>query len=274
MRGLSISTAWDEAKAILVRDGKLLASVALALVALPTAVTGLLNPNGVTDSNAAIWSDIVIIVASLIALSGQLALIRLALGPSITVGGAIAHGIRRVPVYFLAVLIIVVALLVVAVPFALVLSAMGVPLGTASTSMPASPAIILITVLYLALACFVGVRMVMAAPAASAEPIGSIAVLERSWRLTAGHWWKLFGFLVAFFVGAVVLLLALGATLGVVVTMAMGPVAPMSASALVVALVQALANAVISTLFAVMLARIYAQLAGFDAQASVPSSGI
>ena len=42
------------------------------------------------------------VVASLIALAGQLALIRLALGPSVTVGAAIAHGVRRLPVYLLA----------------------------------------------------------------------------------------------------------------------------------------------------------------------------
>ena len=39
------------------------------------------------------------IVVVLDRLAGQLALIRLALGPSITVGGAIAHGVRRMPIY-------------------------------------------------------------------------------------------------------------------------------------------------------------------------------
>ena len=48
------------------------------------------------------------ILASLIAIAGQLALIRLALSPSITVGGAIGHGIHRLPIYFLAALIIIV----------------------------------------------------------------------------------------------------------------------------------------------------------------------
>jgi hypothetical protein len=49
----------------------------------------------------------------------------------------------------------------------------------------------------------------------------------------------------------------------------------MSASALLVALVEALANAAITGLFAVMLARIYAQLAGSgEPQAGVPNSGI
>jgi hypothetical protein len=58
-------------------------------------------------------------------------------------------------------------------------------------------------------------------------------------------------------------------------TLALGPLEPMSGSALVVALAQALVNAAVSSLFAVMVARIYLQLTGRGgAQASVPSSGI
>ena len=38
MSRLSISAAWDETKAILVREGRLLATVALALIVLPQTV--------------------------------------------------------------------------------------------------------------------------------------------------------------------------------------------------------------------------------------------
>ena len=44
MRRLSISAAWDESKVIFARDGQLLTAVALALVALPSTINGLLNP--------------------------------------------------------------------------------------------------------------------------------------------------------------------------------------------------------------------------------------
>jgi hypothetical protein len=273
MSHLSISAAWEETKVILARDGKLFASVALALVALPVAVTGLVNPTGGGDRDAALWTDVLVIIASLVALSGQLALIRLALGPSITVGGAIAHGIRRTPVYFLAAVMIIGGLLIAAIPFGVVLAAMGVTMNPDTGTVPSSPGLYLVAIVYFALACFFGVRMVMASTAASAEPIGSIAIIKRSWRLTSGHWWKLFGFLVAFIIGAGVLLLALATALTTLLTFEFGAVTAMSASALAIALAQALANALISTVFAVMLARIYAQLAGRDVQASVPSSG-
>ena len=38
MRALSLSQAWDDTKAIITRDGRLFASVALALVALPAVI--------------------------------------------------------------------------------------------------------------------------------------------------------------------------------------------------------------------------------------------
>jgi hypothetical protein len=102
MADLSISKAWDETRAIVSRDGRLFASLALALVALPAAITGLINPKGMTDTSTPFWVDLLVLAASLAALAGQLALIRMALGPALTVGEAIGHGLRRMPTYLLA----------------------------------------------------------------------------------------------------------------------------------------------------------------------------
>ena len=271
MANLSISAAWDEAKAILVREAKLLASVALALVGLPALVAGLVSPQSVPAAERPLWGDLLIIVTSLIALAGQLALIRLALGPSITVGGAIGHGLRRLGAYLLAAILVGAGLVVAAIPFVLILAALGIPLDE---SMKPSGTVALLAMLYLAVVVFVGVRMIMSGPVASAEGAGPVAILKRSWALTAGNFWRLFGFLAAFFIGAIVVLLAIGAAVGVLIGVTAGPIQPMSASALVVALVQALLNAIITTFFAVMLARIYVQLTGgTEAQASVPRSG-
>lgn len=272
MRGLSISTAWDETKAIVSRDGRLFISVALALVAFPAAISGLISPNGMGDSSAPLWAEILLILVSLIGLAGQLSLIRLALGPSITVGGAIGHGVRRMPIYLVAVIIIIAAFFLLTIPFAVALIAAGVPLER--NSVPLSPAVVVAGILYFVLICFAGVRMIMSAPAASAEPTGPIAILKRSWQLTSGHWWQLFGFVLMVFVAAIVVLLAVRSAVGAVAGLLLGPIEPMSASALVVALLQALVNAAITVLFAVMLARIYVQLAGRgEVETSVPTTG-
>jgi hypothetical protein len=271
MAGLSISRAWDDTKRIVAHDGRLIASVALALVALPTAVTSLIDPKGAAGVSGPQWMLVVMLVASLAALAGQLALVRLALGPSITVGSAIAHGLKRMPIYLLSAILIVVVLMALAIPFGLALAALGVPVD--AKTMPLTPGVTFVLLLFIALVVFIAVRMLMTAPVASAEDIGPVAIIQRSWSLTAGHWWHLLGFLLSFFIGAVVALLAVSAVSGAVAALLLGPIEPMSASALLVALVEALANAAITGLFAVMLARIYAQLAGSGVQASVPSSG-
>jgi hypothetical protein len=266
MRALSLSQAWDDTKAIITRDGRLFASVALALVALPAVIEGLVSPRGM-DSSAPWWVDAVMIVVSLIALAGQLALIRLALGPSITVGGAIAHGVRRMPIYLLAAILILVAMFIAAMPFAVVLTLVGVPLP--ASGVPASPPAVVAAMLYLALICFVAVRMLMSAPVASAEPAWPLAIVRRSWELTAGNWWRLFAFFVLFLVAAIALVSGLGSATGVAVSLLVGPITPLSTGALVVALVQALFNTVVTTCLAVMLARIYVQLSAREEVAEV-----
>ena len=258
MRQLSISAAWEETRAILARDGSLMMTVALALVALPTAINNLVNPGGINNASSAWWIDLVAFASSVIALAGQLSLVRLATGPSITVGAAITHGLRRMPIYFVAVLMLVGALFIIAIPVALALGAMGVPLN--ARPLPLSIPLIIAALLMLALLVYFGVRLLMSSPVASLEDVGPIAILRRSWTLTAGHWWPLFGFLLAFVIGAGVLLLAVGAAIGSVVVLLMGPIHPLSASALIIALVQSLVSAAVTTLFAVMLTRIYLQL--------------
>jgi hypothetical protein len=149
MRQLSISAAWEETRAILARDGSLMMTVALALVALPTAINNLVNPGGINNASSAWWIDLVAFASSVIALAGQLSLVRLATGPSITVGAAITHGLRRMPIYFVAVLMLVGALFIIAIPVALALGAMGVPLN--ARPLPLSIPLIIAALLMLAL---------------------------------------------------------------------------------------------------------------------------
>ena len=123
--------------------------------------------------------------------------------------------------------------------------------------------------LYLALICFVAVRMLMSAPVASAEPAWPLAIVQRSWELTAGNWWRLFAFFILFLIAAIALVGGLGSATGVVVRLLVGPITPLSTGALVVALVQALFNTVVTTCLAVMLARIYVQLSAREEVAEV-----
>ena len=112
-------------------------------------------------------------------------------------------------------------------------------------------------------------------PVAAAEGGGSIHLMTRSWHLARGHYWRLLVFVLAVFVGLLVVLLAGQFGLGSMIAVALGPPDALSLSALVISLVVAVIQAAFTVLFAVMLARIYVQLAGSaNAQPGVPRSGI
>lgn len=275
MRHLSISQAWDETRAILKRDGRLLTIVALAMVALPMVVLGVVSPRDLGEESRSIGLSLVALICSLVALAGQLALIRMALSSGETVGSAISHGLRRMPIFMIAFILVGIGLFIAAIPFGAVLIMAGVPMDQRSTGAAAySPPAVIATLVYLALIVFVGVRLIMTAPVASTESVGIIGILRRSWHLTSGNWWRLFGFMIIFVVGMVITVLAIGALAHVVTSLVLGRAEPLSASALIIALVQGLMNAAVTIVFSLMLARIYAQLAGgAEAQVSVPSSG-
>jgi membrane-anchored glycerophosphoryl diester phosphodiesterase (GDPDase) len=270
---LSISAAWDRAKARFASDGSLLLTVALALIALPSALAEFAFPQrnpfaGIGSAGEAI----AMLVVAVLGIVGQLALVRLALGPSISVGEAIAHGARR-SLYFLgSALIFLVGLLILAIPFGALMLALGVPM---TGGVPAADGRAALVVLAFVVAIvFLSTRLILSAPVASMEAAGPIAILRRSWQLTSGHFWRLFGFVILFLIGALAVTAAAGIMVQLVVVGLFGPLEPLTAGALVVALILALVTAGITALFIVIAAQIFAQLAAPEAaRASVPSSG-
>src|SRR5258708_7569737 len=123
MGALSLSKAWDETIAIVAREGRLLASVSLALIALPEAIMGVVGlPMGPQPS---IISMIAYVVLILIALAAQVALNRLAIGPSVTVAEAISRGFRRFVPVVVVILLLSAALFILMMLVALALGAFG-----------------------------------------------------------------------------------------------------------------------------------------------------
>ena len=263
MAKLSISKAWDETGDVLRRDGKLLATVALALIVLPGVVQTMVAPTPVAGKLPEIgpWM-IVLLVTLLIGLIGQLALIRLATGPQTTVGEAIAHGARRVWVY-------VTVALIVLVPLALAIVALM--LWSQKTGENAGAALAMLILLGLFIYLFV--RFIISMAVTSAEPMGPIAVIQQTWSMTRGNWWRLFGFVVLYIVAAILVMMAIGTMTRIIVGIALGPPAPMSVAALLITLVTQIAVSAVTVVFVVMIARMYLQLVHHGAEATVPSSG-
>lgn len=268
MSSLSISAAWQEAKAILARDGRLFVTVTLALVVLPQiilAVTG--SP---VAQNASQASRLIYFAAVLLGITAQIALIRLALSPPVTVGEAISLGLARLLSVFGVVIGVVLILAIIATAAAVVLRLMGVVIVSGSAQ--PSPALI---VLLLVLATLASAIFQLVFPVAAAETGNPLRLISRSWHLARGHYLRLLGFVVTILVAAGVVILTLQVGLGSLVVIAFGRPVPGSMSALLLGLIAATLQGALTVVSAVMLARIYSQLSGHgSAQASVPSSGI
>ena len=252
--------------AVLARDGRLFLAVALALFVLPglilnasmpTAEVGQFPPGG-------LWVGIAF-VALLISLVGQLAVIRLAMEPHVSVGEAIAHALRRLLPYVAAMLMWLVPILVVGSALYAVLEA-----NQAHPSVAVALGLILLCILF----AYVAVKLMLASAVASAEGAGPIAILRRSWELSNGNWWRLLAFLLLFGVGALCLLLAVQSVAGLIVRLFAEEAGPRSLGGLLVSVVSQLMSGLLSVMLFVMLARIYVQRSGGKAvQRSVPRSG-
>lgn len=251
---ISLSAAWDETKAMLARDGRLFAALALAMLVLPGILLDVSMPQSAPGQMPPAGPWIAIGTAAIaISLAGQLALIHLALGTGKTVGEAITHGFKRLLPYLGAIMVWTLPLLLIA---ATLYAAMGV--GTDNPRGGPAVAFLLIACLFL----FLAIRLLLSSAVASAETIGPIAILKRSWALGSGNWWRMFAFAMLFAITLLVVLAAIQAVFGSVVAAATGGLKPWSLGALLVALVSQLTSAAASVIFFVMLARIYRQLAG------------
>lgn len=251
---ISLSAAWDEAKAILARDGRLLGAVALAMLVLPGIIFDLsmpvAKPGEIPPVGA--WVGIGAVTIA-ISLAGQLALIRLALGTGSSVGDAIAHGFRRLLPY-------VGALLLWILPLMLIAAALYGAAGVGGETPRRAPAFGFLLVILAGL--FIAFRLLLSSTVASAENLGPVGILKRSWALGRGNWWRLFAFALLFVITLIVLLGAVSAVLGSAIAAATGALKPWSLGTLLLALVTQLISSAVSVVFFVMLARMYRQVAG------------
>ena len=269
MSSLSISAAWEQSKAIVAREGRLLAAVALALIVLPQVVLAVVGlPLG---SDATMLSKLIYVAVVILGFVAQIALNRLAIGPSVTVADAITMALSRVVSLFAAIFAVLIGLVLVAV---VLMTAMGAAklITIPAPGQTPPPALIALLVLLTALAFAIFQLMF---PVAAVETGNPLRLLSRSWQLARGHYLRLLAFILIVFtgLGVVVLLSQLG--VGSMVLLTLGPPNAGSLSALVLGLVAGTIQAGFTVVTAVMLARIYVQLAGRgELQPGVPNSGI
>ncbi len=86
--------------------------------------------------------------------------------------------------------------------------ALGVDAVEACTPGQASGPFGLLVLLMALLLIAISIRFMLVSAVASAETVGPLAILKRSWLLTAGNYWRLLGFIVLLLIAAIALIVA------------------------------------------------------------------
>ena len=259
MAKLSITAAWNEAAAFVGREARLLFPIAFLLVALPAAILQLAMPTPLPGQPppAGAWLALVPAVV-VVGMIGTISLSHLALRPGASVAEALQVGARRFIMLFAASLLVGFGILVAMIPL-FVLIGGGAALGGARPEAMIGPILLLALVFILALIAL-WVRLMLMTPVAAAENAGPVGIIRRSWQLTAGHFWKLLGFVLLVLLVFLVISMVVGAIGGLVIVLLAGPPDPGSVAFFLIAVVEAMVNMVLTVYFTVLVARLYAQL--------------
>jgi hypothetical protein len=265
---LSIGNAWDDAKAAIAANRRLITPVALGLILVPAVVSAMIEPRTAagTQPEAGPWM-LITLVMIIIMLAGQMAIVLLTNGWHGSVGQAIGRAAKRLPTLILAALMVMVPLILI---LSLVLAVIGLATGADGQFSAASlsPTGWLVVLAGFIIILAVGVRLLPMIVLIASEDIGPIAAVRRAFQLTSGHFWKLLAFMLLATIAFLIVASAAGAVVGSVVSLLVGRPEPWSVSLLLLALTAGVVQAAFITIYTAMLTRITGQLDG--GQAGVP----
>lgn len=268
MSSLSIGKAWDEAKAALQAHRKLIVPIVLGMILLPAVIASMVEPQVSPGEQPPPGPWMLVVLAMIVVmLIGQIAMVLLVNGWRGSVGEAIGHAARRAPTLILAALMIGVAVILT---FSLILAvSMGgsIQSGQFDWNSISGVGLLLLSLAFITL-IWVAVRLLPMVAVVASETGGPIASLQRAFKLTAGQFWRLLGFVLMLVLGFTVLALTIGTVVGGIAMLVFGRPEPWSISLLLVALAGGLVQAAFVMVYTSMLARIYAQLSA--GQPSVP----
>jgi len=255
---LSFSRAWEETRAILKRDGRLIWPLGLMTLVLPQLlIATVVGPTGMTDmsQDAQRASSLGFLLALLLVawarFGGLTAIAQLTLRSDERVADALRSGLKRGPAVLGATLLVLLPLVLLLAPVLMSAGQQQQPtLGSA-----------LIFLVGLVLGIVALSRLQFAIAIAAAEGGGPIRLLSRSWKLTRGNALRLLGFVLLFVALLLIVSIALSSVFGSLVILALGQPEPMSVAALLLAALGLLGEMLVLVPYSVMLARLYAQAA-------------
>ena len=182
---VSIGAAWTEAREFIRREAGLLFPVALLFIAIPIALIFEAIPPemrqapmpGAARPQIPGTSLLLIMVCSLVMVGGTLTCYALSVKPGISLGEALAHGFRRLPVAVGSALIVAVAL--------------AVPMALLTAASPQVGALLTLLAAFLLSAKLLLINVVIVD-----RPCGPIEALRASWALSRGNLGRLLLFLI------------------------------------------------------------------------------
>lgn len=263
---LSIGQAWDEARRVLRVDGKAIFTIAFALVVLPSTIIETASPTTLRVGPTPWWISVFGLVTAMLGMVSQLAISRITLGPSTTVGAALGLAFRRLFSLFGALLLAV-------LPFVVLLSLVALSQGQNFDPRAMPPALALPLAAVMLIGVYVLIRLLFLTPLAVDSNLGPVALLRDAWRRSRGTMLKLFLLVLIVMLVALLLVVTLGGALSAVVILALGAIAPGNLSAVLVALIQQSLAAIVSVMLVVVVSRLYLQVTGGTATVSVPDAG-
>ncbi|HXG99916.1 MAG TPA: hypothetical protein VNI79_05845 [Sphingomicrobium sp.] len=254
-RKLSIGTAWTESATFLRREHRLIAPLVLGLIVFPAVIAGLVRPDAPpgVQPQAGGWT-VVAFAALLIAMVGQLAIMRLAMGWEGSVGGALNLAVRRIWAVLGAFMIFGLVFVLVATIAVLIVMIVGGRGIDGATNRIAFAAMLV--------ALLVMPRVLPLTALSMEERVGPWRLLRRTLDLTRDNYWRLLGFFLIFLIGSFILAAAVTTTVGTVTQLLIGPPHPMTVSRLIVALVTGLAQGLVLSVYAAMTGKLTLQLLG------------
>lgn len=272
MAKLSISKAWDETSQFLGKETRLIAPVALAMFLVPTTLLDWAMPGNAASGATALLTMMVVLALGFI---GQMTIAALATGWRGSVGEAMSQAAGRVPSVFAALLIVFLPIgLIAGVVLAVALAGAGLtdPAQMTPESIAKLGSVRVTFLICFVLILVIAARLVPLSALAINERPGPVAMIKRCWNLTKGNVGRLIAMTLLLLLAAAILGGAVQAVVGTGVQLAIGPARPFNLSALLIGIAGGLIGAIISAVSAVLVGRIYAQLAASSPAVVTPEA--
>lgn len=264
---VKMTSVWDRTSDFLSESSGTVFAIAAGMIFLPLLVSGSLEGVAQPDSMEAALVGLVAFALTIVSVWGGFAITALALRSS-GAGPAIGQSGRRLPILLGLSILMLLALVVLLIPFAVIIAASGVDMAAMTVPGASMPDIgagtvigllgygLLLTVLLV----WVAARLAVLTPVILAERRG-FGAFSRAWSLTRGHTWRIVGVLVLYGIVALVATMAVGAAAGAVGMILAGGQSGFGVGTVIIAGGTAIVSTLLSVIQSAFIGKLYLMLA-------------